>query len=327
MTYLYSGIKVTSENNNFQLSNAKLSLYTYFQKHTSKISWKLILLLVLAISFQLDSNAQSNITTNDNGGETIQSSPAKQAIPESDASIKEKEKQASKQKEALKENDALKNTEAYKEKEGAIKEKEAAQLKEKNKQEQKRIADTKSLMPYYLPFPVICIKGSNAGIVNEEFSKFNDNSFTAALVKCNGLVAVNFDEIKNNENQTNSKSIANPNMVISKQAKALIDLERRESIESLYQLQLFIQNKVELDNLTYIPLPLPNKELIEKEKQSYLEACHIYVSSLLNIVEFYPFIKDKYNQIGVELPSSKTDFDPIELVSQLISKIQTNTKQ
>lgn len=325
MTYLYSGIKVTSENNNFQLSNAKLSLYTYFQKHTSKFSWKLVLLLVLAISFQLDSNAQSNITTNDNSGETIQSSPAKHVIIESDESIKEKE--ASKQKEALKENDALKNTEALKQKEGAISEKEAILLKEKSKQEQKRIADTKSLKPFYLPFPVLCIKGSNAGIVNEEFSKFNDNSFTAALVKCNGLVAVNFDDIKNNENQTNSKSLTKQNMVISKQAKALIDLERRESIESLYQLQLFIENKVELDNLTYIPLPLPNKELIEKEKQSYLEACHIYVSSLLNIVEFYPFIKDKYNQIGVELPSSKTDFDPIELVSQLISKIQTNTKQ
>ena len=150
MTYLYSGIKVTSENNNFQLSNAKLSLYTYFQKHTSKISWKLILLLVLAISFQLDSNAQSNITTNDNGGETIQSSPAKNVITESDASIKEKEKQASKQKEALKQNDALKNTEALKQKEGAISEKEAILLKEKSKQEQKRIADTKSLKPFYL---------------------------------------------------------------------------------------------------------------------------------------------------------------------------------
>ena len=91
---------------------------------------------------------------------------------------------------------------------------------------------------------------------------------------------------------------------------------------------MFIQNKVELDNATYIPLPIPNKELAEKDKRgSYSDACTLYVRTLLTIIEFYPFIKDKYNQIGVELPSSKTDFDPIELVSQLISKIQTNTKQ
>ena len=139
---------------------------------------------------------------------------------------------------------------------------------------------------------------------------------------------MNYDDIKNKENQPMSKSLADQNKLISKQAKALIDLERQESIESLYQLQLFIQNKVELDNATYIPLPIPNKELAEKDKRgSYSDACTIYVRTLLTIVEFYPFVKDKYTQLGIEIPSGKSDINPVELVSQLNSKIQINTKQ
>jgi hypothetical protein len=262
-----------------------------FQKHTSKISRKFILLLLLSTSFQLGSNAQAKLITIDNGGEATKTS--------SDAPIKM-------------------DSEAAKEKEAAEQE-----LKEKSNKVKSNGSDTKSLMPFYLPFPVICTNGLNA-----EFSKFNNNSFQYALAKCNGYVAVNYDDIKNKEKQSKSKSLADQNKLISKQAKALIDLERQESIESLYQLQLFIQNKVELDNATYIPLPIPNKEQLEKvQRGSYSDACSLYVSTLLTIVEFYPFVKDKYTQLGIEIPSGKSDINPVELVSQLNSKIQINTKQ